>query len=459
MVISYKWGVFPLKKQLTPEATNIRSGFGRDPDGLADSTRILCSQEHGLSSSKVSDSALKVVVDLQNAGYAAEVVGGCVRDLLLGFEPKDFDVVTNARPDQVRKLFRRARVVGRRFRLVHIRIGRSLVEVSTYRAVPKRGVRGFEAHPEQGRILEDNVFGTRNDDASRRDFSINALYYDPVKDVLIDYLDGFSDVQQRFLRVIGEPLTRFKEDPVRMLRAVRFVARLDLKMDSRARAVMSDSAYLLRHVPAARLLDEVIKVFHCGRSHLAFRQLQGFGFLSEMFPQSARAHSDMDLDPHHGLITLASKNTDERLSNGRPVISAFLFAVILWRAVSLESERNLHLRVPPAESLHRAIRSVINNQQSRVMIPRRIVSTMSDIWNLQRWLQERRPRLIFTILSHRRFRAAYDLLILRILTGEVETEIGSWWTRIQEIDLETRKEMIGKLKGQRANRRRRRPSR
>ena len=174
----------------------------------------------------MSPSALTVVHDLQNAGYAAEVVGGCVRDLLLGYVPKDFDVVTDAEPDEVRTIFRRARVIGRRFRLVHVRVGRDVVEVSTYRAAPKRGSAGFEAHAEQGRILRDNVFGTRDDDARRRDFSINALYYDPVENVVIDYVDGFSDLQRHLLRVIGDPIRRFEEDPVRMLRAVRFAVRL-----------------------------------------------------------------------------------------------------------------------------------------------------------------------------------------------------------------------------------------
>ena len=263
---------------------------------------------------------MTVVHDLQDAGYAAEVVGGCVRDLLLGHEPKDFDVVTDAEPDEVRAIFRRARVIGRRFRLVHVRIGRDVIEVSTYRAPPKHGSVGFEAHAEQGRILRDNVFGTRDDDARRRDFSINALYYDPVENVLIDYVGGFSDLQSHLLRVIGDPKRRFEEDPVRMLRAVRFAVRLNLKMEKRMESVLPGLTGLLGHVPPARLFDEVLKIFHCGQGYAAYQKLKRLNLLGELFPESVRAHTKVDFDPDRGLVSLALRNTDRRLADGKPVI-------------------------------------------------------------------------------------------------------------------------------------------
>ena len=393
----------------------------------------------------MSPSALTVVHDLQNAGYAAEVVGGCVRDLLLGYVPKDFDVVTDAEPDEVRTIFRRARVIGRRFRLVHVRVGRDVVEVSTYRAAPKRGSAGFEAHAEQGRILRDNVFGTRDDDARRRDFSINALYYDPVENVVIDYVDGFSDLQRHLLRVIGDPIRRFEEDPVRMLRAVRFAVRLNLRMERRIESVLPDLAGLLVHVPPARLFDEVLKIFHGGHGYAAYEQLQRFGLLAELFPESVRAHTKVDLDPDHGLVSLALRNTDHRLAGGQPVIPAFLFAVMLWRAVCLEADRNQQRDMAPVQSLHRAIGTVIGRQQQRVTISRRVATTMFDMWNLQHWLLERRPRLVPKTLAHKRFRAAYDFLMLRISAGEATVEVGTWWTRIQEVDGPTRRKMITEL--------------
>ena len=342
-----------------------------------------------------------------------------MRDLLLGHEPKDFDVVTDAEPDEVRAIFRRARVIGRRFRLVHVRIGRDVIEVSTYRAPPKRGSVGFEAHAEQGRILRDNVFGTRDDDARRRDFSINALYYDPVENVLIDYVGGFSDLQGHLLRVIGDPKRRFEEDPVRMLRAVRFAVRLNLKMEKRMESVLPGLTGLLGHVPPARLFDEVVKIFHCGQGYAAYQKLKQLNLLGELFPESVRAHTKVDFDPDRGLVSLALRNTDRRLADGKPVISAFLFAVMLWRAVSLETDRNQKRGMAPVQSLHLSIGVVIGRQQQRVTISRRVATTMFDMWNLQRWLLERRARLVPKTLAHKRFRAAYDFLMLRISAGEV----------------------------------------
>lgn len=398
---------------------------------------------------------MTVVKELQTAGYAAEVVGGCVRDLLLGFEPKDFDVVTDAEPDDIRAIFRRSRVIGRRFRLVHVRVGRDLVEVSTYRASPETSDAGFDTHIEQGRILRDNVFGTREEDARRRDFSINALYYDPIENVLIDYVDGFSDLRRHLLRAIGDPRRRFEEDPVRMLRAVRFVARLGLNMEKGVESVLPASAKLLEDIPPARLFDEVLKVFHCGHGYEAYKQLHKFGLLAELFPESVRVYTKFDIDVDRGLVPLALRNTDRRLVSGKPVIAAFLFAVMLWRPVCLETDRNQKRGMAPVQSLHRAIGVVIGRQQQRVTIPRRVATTMFDIWNLQRWLLERRPRQVPKLLVHKRFRAAYDFLMLRVAAGEAPLEIGPWWTRIQVVDTPTQRKMIKELSQTKSRRRHR----
>jgi len=329
---------------------------------------------------------------------------------------------------------------------VHVLIGRSLVEVSTYRSVPESVV--SPANTQSETLLEDNIFGTRSSDAGRRDFSINALYFDPVKREIIDYVGGFEDVEKRVLRVIGMPKERFTEDPVRMLRAVRFTARLGLSMDRKIQSVMLDAAPLLGNVPPARLLDEVIKLFHCGHSDRAFDQLQKFDLFPELFPESVRAHTDIDLDPKDGLLSLAFKNTDQRVSERKSLNTSFLFAVIMWRSVNVESELNRARGMPPAEALHRATSLVIDRQRGRLMIPRRMATTISDMWNLQRWLEQRRPRLVLKTLAHGRFRASYDLLMLRVAASEVDTSIGSWWTEIQEHDVRGRKKMISQLSSQ-----------
>ena len=396
----------------------------------------------------MSHGALTVIKGLQEAGYSAEVVGGCVRDLLLGYQPKDFDVVTDAEPEKIRVVFPRSRLIGRRFRLAHVRVGREVVEVSTYRGSSDRKSESFEAHTEHGRILIDNVFGTRDDDARRRDFSINALYYDPIEDVLIDYVGGFVDVESRLLRIIGNPERRFEEDPVRMLRAVRFAARLDLEIAEGICPLLQQMGYLLRYVPPARLFDETLKLFQHGYGTRAFEMLREFRLFAELFPDSSKVYSQLDLDSAYGLVLTGLRNTDKRFSDGKPIIAAFLYAVFLWRPVMLELDRNRSYGIPLAQSYHQGSSSVLGRQHKRTTIPRRVATVTADIWNLQRWLEERRPRLVLKILAHQRFRAAYDFLLMRIRAGEVETEIGTWWTRIQEVSGSQKKKMISDLPSQ-----------
>ena len=245
--------------------------------------RVIGHREHGLSPQQVSSGARKVVHALCEAGFSAELVGGCVRDLLLEHVPKDFDVVTDARPEEVRQVFRRARLIGRRFRLAHVRMGREVVEVSTYRSLPTMAGGDYEVHGEHGRILRDNVFGNRDQDAMRRDFTVNALYYDPLKNEVIDYVDGFKDLQAGRLRMIGLAAERISEDPVRMLRAVRFQAKLGLVLDQEIEVLMPEMAYFLRHVPPARLFDEVLKMFHHGHALKVSTTCTVTGFLPSFF--------------------------------------------------------------------------------------------------------------------------------------------------------------------------------
>ena len=386
----------------------------------------------GLSISDVSPAAVSIIRTLQDSGFQAEMVGGCVRDLLLGWSPKDFDVVTNATPDQIKKLFRRARVIGRRFQLVHVRIGREVIEVSTY-----RGSDTGRQEQRRGRAKEkmaaNNVFGRRDEDVLRRDFTINALYYDPVKEVVTDYVDGLGHIQERRLEIIGDPRQRFSEDPVRMLRAVRFKAKLNLRLDAKIEKLLPRMAGTLIAVSPPRLFEEIIKVLHNGYGAVGFQALDHYGLLRFLFPSATRHFNEQDLNKKNGLIPCALRNTDQRVADRKPVISPFLFSVLLWRQVQqawpMKSGGNRSI----FENLHRSADRVLEELHPTVRIPRRISAVMIEIWELQIRLEQRRPRTIRRLLSHRRFRAAYDFLLLRAGTGEVSDALADWWTKIQEM--------------------------
>jgi poly(A) polymerase len=386
----------------------------------------------GLSISDVSPAAVSIIRTLQDSGFQAEMVGGCVRDLLLGWSPKDFDVVTNATPDQIKKLFRRARVIGRRFQLVHVRIGREVIEVSTY-----RGSDTGRQEQRRGRAKEkmaaNNVFGRRDEDVLRRDFTINALYYDPVKEVVTDYVDGLGHIQERRLEIIGDPRQRFSEDPVRMLRAVRFKAKLNLRLDAKIEKLLPRMAGTLIAVSPPRLFEEIIKVLHNGYGAVGFQALDHYGLLRFLFPSATRHFNEQDLNKKNGLIPCALRNTDQRVADRKPVISPFLFSVLLWRQVQqawpIKSGGNRSI----FENLHRSADRVLEELHPTVRIPRRISAVMIEIWELQIRLEQRRPRTIKRLLSHRRFRAAYDFLLLRAGSGEVSDALADWWSKIQEM--------------------------
>jgi poly(A) polymerase len=436
-----------------------RGGFALD---FAE-PRVIGHREHGLSPQQVSSGARKVVHALCEAGFSAELVGGCVRDLLLEHVPKDFDVVTDARPEEVRQVFRRARLIGRRFRLAHVRMGREVVEVSTYRSLPTMAGGDYEVHGEHGRILRDNVFGNRDQDAMRRDFTVNALYYDPLKNEVIDYVDGFKDLQAGRLRMIGLAAERISEDPVRMLRAVRFQAKLGLVLDQEIEVLMPEMAYFLRHVPPARLFDEVLKMFHHGHALKVFDDLYRYGLFAELFPAAARAFIELDLESRTGLVRRVLINTDQRVKEGKPVIAAFLFAGLLWRALLVERDRRVSHGTAGYPALQQAAGDVIGRESQRIAIPRRVSIVMLEIWEMQHRLQERRPRMIQRLLENKRFRAAYDFLVLRAGAGEVAQDIADWWTRVQAVTLDERRQMINALaitgdgRKRRPRKRRRRP--
>ena len=410
---------------------------------------------HGIARENISSCALKVTQTLQRHDFAAFVVGGAVRDLLLGRAPKDFDVATDAAPEEVRQVFRRSRIIGRRFRLVHVMCGADTVEVSTYRGSHMAGNEEAQAADEHGRILRDNVFGDQKQDATRRDFTINALFYDPASQEIWDYHDGVADLKKRRLRIIGDPEQRYREDPVRMLRAVRFAASCDLEIDPGTRKPIRALAGLLHNVPTARLFDEMLKLLLSGHAFECVTRLRKEGLHHGLLPLL-----DVILEQPMGerFVMLALKNTDERIRNGKPVSPAFLFASLLWHEVLAAWKKIEAGGVPGTPALYQAMEQVTGAQAEKLAIPRRFGADMKEIWALQPRLLQRAGRRPYRLLEHPRFRAGYDFLLLRCESGEVDAALGEWWTRFQHADEAGRQKML-LADGEPRKRRRRRGKR
>jgi poly(A) polymerase len=404
---------------------------------------------HGLSREAISPSAAKVCAVLREAGFAAYVVGGAVRDLLLGITPKDFDVATDARPEQIKPLFRRALIIGRRFRLVHVLMGGDTIEVSTFRAADP----DTAEKDEHGRVLRDNVFGTQAEDARRRDFTVNALYYDPANEEVVDFHGGLADLKKRVLRVIGDPQTRYREDPVRMLRAVRLAAKLGLTIDPASREPIRSFAPLMERVPPARLFDEMLKLLLSGHASACLRQLRDVGLHKGLLPLL-----DVILEQPLGerFVTLALAQTDERVLGGRPVSPAFLFAALLWHEVLAAWKAHEGRGERSIAALEHAMDEVLETQAEKLAITRKLTATMREVWGLQPRFETRSGPRAYRVLEAPRFRMAYDFLALRAASGEVPAELEAWWRAFQAADAETRKAMLLPDTAPRKRRRRRR---
>ena len=428
---------------------------------ISDPTRIPRSQ-HTISRSRLSRAALQTLYGLKDAGYDALLVGGGVRDLLVGLSPKDFDVATNAEPEQVRAAFRRCRLIGRRFRLAHVRFGPEIIEVATFRAAPRspdeEDVEEIHAADEalqrdelskeedhlldeRGRILRDNVYGNLEQDAFRRDFTINALYYDIRDFAVVDYVGGMQDLQDKRIRLIGDPVTRYREDPVRMLRAVRFASKLDFTIDESAAEPIPALTGLLADVPPARLFDEVLKLFLSEKAESNFDGLMRFGLFDVLFPEVARAMHEDQSGRVEALIRLALRSTAQRIADDKPVTPAFVFAAMLWAPAQAAAAALREQGVPPSPALAQGASEVIGQQCRTVAIPRRFSGMQGDIWHLQVRFEFRRGKRPFRLLENKRFRAAYDFLALRAQAGEVDQELVDWWTQFQDVSHEERKQM------------------
>lgn len=413
--------------------------------GESGNPRVFARDEHPISRANISSNALKVLYRLREAGYQAFLVGGAVRDLLLGVEPKDFDVATNAHPDQVKQLFRNCRLIGRRFHLAHVRFGYEIIEVATFRAahtaidednsVDEGGLRVLD---ERGRILRDNLYGTIEEDVWRRDFTANALYYNINDFSVWDYVGGVDDARARVLRLIGDPETRYREDPVRILRAIRFAAKLGFTIHPDTKAPIPKLAWMLDGVPPARLFDEANKLFLAGNAHASFELLHEMGITEHLFPELAKALSEAPEGAAAKLLRLGLQGTDERVREGKSVTPAFLFAVLLWPAIQRVTAQKATEGAPQFHELAEAAEAVIARQQSRVAIPRRFTLPLREIVALQPRFERREGRRALRLLEHPRFRAAYDFLLLRVAAGDADPELGQWWTDIQAAPPEQR---------------------
>ncbi len=419
--------------------------MGADPE-----PRTYGRAKHGIARSSISRGALKVCEILRAHEYSAYIVGGAVRDLLLGVVPKDFDVATDAHPDEVHRLFRRSHLIGRRFKLVHVLFGQETVEVSTFRAGE-----GGEAD-EHGRLLRDNVYGTRVQDAARRDFTANALYYDPHDETVLDYHGGFADVRKKTMRIIGDPGLRFREDPVRMLRAVRFAAKLGFTIDKKTQAPIRELADLLENVPAARLFEEMLKLLLSGHSAACLAKLRKEGLHHGLLPLL-----DVIVEQPLGerFLRLALDQTDTRIRAGKSVSPAFLFAALLWHEVLAAWKINEGKDMRSIPALYLAMDQVLDAQTDKLSIPRRLTTTMKEIWALQPRLEQRSGKRALVLLTHPRFRAGYDFMLLRAESGEVPMELANWWTRFQDAELEERNAMLVPDAAPKKRARRRRKSR
>lgn len=428
--------------------------------------------EHGISREDVSPNALKVMYRLNGAGFESYLVGGCVRDILMGHEPKDFDVATNATPEQIKGLFRNCRLIGRRFRLAHIVFGREVIEVATFRGhhseepeakeVPKnKAVSKRDAH---GQLVRDNVFGSIEEDAERRDFTFNAMYYSVADFTVKDFANGLEAIEKREVRLIGDPEVRYREDPVRMLRAVRFATKLSMRISDDTAAPIKQLASLLNNIPAARLFEETLKLFLSGQGEKTFMMLREYGLIAPLFPQLAPFIEDEN-SREMQFVRKVLQNTDERINNDQRVTPAFLYAALLWypleeRAQIMQAESGLSAH----DAFNLASTEVIAKQTQRIMIPKRFSTVIRDIWILQQRLPKRFGRRAFQLLTHPKFRAGYDFLLVR---GQVEggalLELAQWWTHFQHGEPGKQKKMLNDLRrqegdGPKPRKRKRRPA-
>ncbi len=424
---------------------------------LRPQARIVPRSEHNISRAQISENALKVLYRLRNAGFQSFLVGGSVRDLLLGREPKDFDVVTNALPEQVRELFRNSRLIGRRFRLVHVRYGDEIIEVSTFRAAHHVADGEGEGHVVDGRIVRDNVYGRLDDDVWRRDLTVNALYYNIEDFSVIDYVGGLQDIKAGQIRLIGEPRTRYIEDPVRLLRVVRFAVKLGFRIEPGTEGPIEELSDLLEKIPPARLFEEVLKLFLGGYALQTFEMLRHYGLFAHLFPQTEATLAEEEGGFPHTVLIRALQDADNRLAENKPVAPSFILAALLWTPMQNLARENLARGLEEHEAIDLASDVVISRQIASTAVPRRFTCIAREIWQMQPRLTRAAKRQPGRLLSNPRFRSAYDFLLLRAAAGEDVAEAAEWWTRAQNTTEQTEPLQPAGPRKRRRSRRRRKP--
>jgi poly(A) polymerase len=399
---------------------------------------IIPRESHKISRGRISKAALKVLYRLHRAGFSAYLVGGSVRDLLLGLSPKDFDIATDAHPEQIQRLFNNSFIIGKRFKLVHVRFGAEIIEVATFRGASSNA--GGRIHTKHGLLLRDNVYGTLEDDVWRRDFTVNALYYNISDFSVVDFTGGMNDLKARTIRVIGDCSARYREDPARMLRAIRLAGKLNFTIEEETAKTIRKHKGLLKHIPPARLFDKLLKIFHSGKSFEIFKLLREYGLFSLLFPKSAQVLQSSNCEI---FLEEALKNTDQRVKEEKTINSSFLFAIILWYPLKLQKDRIVKDKgLSQFQALQCAISEIMQSQLKLISIPRKFTVVMNEIWLLQYHLENARPRRINQVLHHPRFRAAYDFLVLRGHLDKNLEPLCEWWQAYQEAEEAARAELI-----------------
>ncbi|MCZ4295253.1 polynucleotide adenylyltransferase PcnB [Vibrio sinaloensis] len=408
---------------------------------------IITRQEHNISRKQISDNALKVLYRLHGAGFDAYLVGGGVRDLLLSQQPKDFDIATNATPEQIRQLFKNCRLIGRRFRLAHIMFGRDIIEVATFRGHHQEPSKNVSQQSKEGMLLRDNVYGTIDEDAERRDFTVNAMYYNIGDYSIHDYARGIEDLEDKLIRLIGDPDTRYREDPVRMLRAIRFAVKLDFDIEEDTAAPIEELATLLQEIPAARLYEESLKMLQSGHGLETYHLMREYNLFQQLFPTIAEFFTEDYSSQTEQMLDLVLDSTDQRIEEGKRINPAFMFAAMLWyplqeKAKQLMEKRNLSFY----DAIMEASNFVLDDQVRTIAIPRRHTATIREIWQLQLRMPRRNGKRAFRLMELNKFRAGYDFLEMR---GEVEqgetAQLAKWWETFQNAGRNMRQAMVADL--------------
>lgn len=408
--------------------------------------RIYSRSEHCISRAQISENALKVLQRLKKADFEAYLVGGCVRDLLLGREPKDFDVATNASPEQVKQVFRNCRIIGRRFRLAHVFFGREIIEVATFRGSEQEESDQQVVH-EDGRLLRDNVFGTLEEDVWRRDFTVNALYYNIRDFSVVDYTGGMQDHANAVLRLIGDPNLRYREDPVRMLRAIRFAVKLGFSLHPDTEQPIYTQAELLKSIPSARLYDEVLKLFLSGYGVQTFEMLRHYGLFAMLFPATDKCLETEDHDFPRLFLIRALENSDLRFADGKSLTPYFLLSALLWEPLQLAANKLIKHGENETIAYQTAANEVLSKQIKITALPRHITQSMRDVWFMQNKFSRTVGSRPYRLLEQPKFRAAFDFMQLRAETGGADADLVEWWTKFQVADENQRQQMTAPPKG------------